>query len=116
MKRFIVVLCLIVSVCALGFPAQLQAGWDLHYLTDDGGQRTGCFITGSYQDGTRVSLVVMKDYSYALGLHNSTWGLKAGTKIDVRAFVRRPVADGKAIVLKNGTKPFGRYRLDTDWI
>lgn len=102
MKRFLTLfLCVLLSPTAAS--SKEVAGWELHYLKTDGGEANGCFMASTYQDGTRVSLVVMRDYSYALGLHNSSWGLKPGEKISVSAYVdRRVVANTQAEVLQNG--------------
>lgn len=79
------------------------AGWEIrHWITDR--TPTGCYMSGSFQDGTRFSIVVTTKYQWALGLSNSQWTLRKDGTTDVAAYVdRKFVASGKATHLNSTT-------------
>jgi hypothetical protein len=71
-------------------------GWQISRFPDNA-SATGCLMGGNYRDGTRLSIIVFKDYSWALALANKTWTLRKDGSTDVAAFVdNRLIASGKA--------------------
>jgi hypothetical protein len=70
-------------------------GWEiLHYPPD---APTGCIMGATFQDGTRLSIIVTPKYEWALGLWNATWNLTKNGATNVAVYVDRQfIASGKA--------------------
>jgi len=48
--------------------------WSVTLFPNDS-KPTGCIMGGSYKDGTRLSIIVGTDYSWAIGFANQSWKL-----------------------------------------
>ena len=71
-------------------------GWDVR-LFPEGNNATGCIMGETFQDGTRLSVVVTDKLDWALALSNNSWNLARGGATEVAAYVdRRFIAGGKA--------------------
>lgn len=93
----------LVTACLYSISAQAQsvnvAGWDVGRFVE-GNAAAGCMMTADYQGGTRVGIVMFRDYSWGLTLHNASWGLAKGSKVRVEAYVdTRPLTSGSAHII-----------------
>jgi hypothetical protein len=91
------------AVCLFSLQVQAEpirvAGWEIRTFPDSG-ERAGCMMSANYRDGTRMSIVMLRSYTWALGLANRSWGLVKGQKIRTSAYVdNRLIASGSAEVL-----------------
>lgn len=58
------------------------------------GQPIGCIMGGDYQDGTRFSIIVDTQYSWAIGLSNPSWKLVTNQTTDVAVYVDGQFIEG----------------------
>ena len=83
----------------LAYSANVE-GWEIRYFPEQG--PTGCIMGGTFQDGTRFSIIVSTKYEWALALSNANWNLQKDGTTDVAAYVDRHfIASGKAAHLTN---------------
>jgi hypothetical protein len=94
LARLIAILLISLSTAAYGYDVE---GWDVRQFPDERNP-LGCIMGGTFQDGTRLSVIVMSDkLEWAIGLSNQSWRLAKGKSTDVAAYVdRRFIASGKA--------------------
>lgn len=94
---------LAIAACLFSIPAQAQsinvAGWDVAPIAE-GSAGSGCMMAADYDGGTRVGLVMFRDYSWGITLYNASWRLTEGSKVKVEAYVdNRPLASGTADIV-----------------
>lgn len=94
----------IVAACLCSISAYGQsvnvAGWDVAPVAE-GTASSGCMMAADYEGGTRVGLVMFRDYSWGITLHNPKWGLAKGSKVKVEAYVdNRPLASDTAHIIE----------------
>lgn len=76
--------------------------WQIRYFSPGNAAATGCIMGGDFRDGTRLSVIVSKEYEWALGLINPKWNLRKDGATDVAVYVDQQfVASGKATHLNN---------------
>src|SRR5689334_22870003 len=69
--------------------------WEIRYFPE--AAPAGCIMGGNYVDGTRLSIVVSKNYQWGLGLSNQKWNLQKDGSTDVAVFVdQKFIVSGKA--------------------
>jgi len=96
----IAVLLFSTSTSALAYTVDI-GGWQIRYFLPDR-VATGCIMGGNYKDGTRLSILVSKQYEWGIGLSNARWNLKKGGTTDVAAYVDEQfIASGKATHLSS---------------
>src|SRR5262245_34822889 len=89
------------ATASLAFTANVE-GWDVRHFAAPNKQVTSCIMGADFQDGTRFSIIVTSNYSWALGLANKEWKLRKGGTTDVAAYVDGQfIASGKAEHLTN---------------
>ena len=91
-----------VALCdALAYSANVE-GWDVRHFEVANKPPTACIMGATFQDGTRFSIIIFNDYSWALGLANKEWKLRKGGATDVAAYVDGQfITSGKAEHLTN---------------
>ena len=67
-------------------------GWEVNYFPDNKAP-SGCIMTGDFQDGSRLSVLVSKSYEWGLGFANAKWHLQKGASTMMAAYI-----DGKLVV------------------
>jgi hypothetical protein len=85
---------LLSTVGSLAYKAEVE-GWLVQDFSID--KMVACIMGRSYEDGTRLSIVVSNTYEWALGAANQGWNLKKDATTDIAVYVdRKFVASGKA--------------------
>jgi hypothetical protein len=98
-KFFLFAAFLLTPQAALSYDV---AGWKVTVFPSSG-PSDGCVMQSDFDDGSRVGIIMLKNYNWALGLSNPKWGLKPEERISTAAFVDgRPIAQGEAVVLSTG--------------
>ncbi|HXF53217.1 MAG TPA: hypothetical protein VNK52_03750 [Hyphomicrobiaceae bacterium] len=95
MKAFLIAFLTLLLFAEAG-RAQDVVGWQINRYPERGVPQ-GCMAGANYRDGTRLSIIVTRNYDWGLGLANSSWNLKTGASTTVVAYVDgRIIASGKA--------------------
>jgi hypothetical protein len=87
-----------IALLFLSAPAHAYTveGWDVR-LFPEAQKATGCIMGGTFQDGTRLSVVVTETLDWSLALSNNSWNLSQGGVTPIAAYIdRRLIAEGKA--------------------
>ena len=92
----IVILLLLPANPSLAY-RQTVGQWEISEFPSSGGSPLGCIMGGTYQDKTRLSIIVTTQYEWALGLSNLAWNLQKDGTTDVAVFVdQKFITSGKA--------------------
>jgi hypothetical protein len=91
-----------IAMLVTAFPASAYdvAGWSLSPYPVEA--PTGCGMFGSEQEGTRLGVIVSRNYEWWLGLHNPSWHSTPGAVTTIAAFVdNKFLVRGRAISVTN---------------
>ena len=68
MRLFLIAAFLLASVGTSSAYTVDIGSWQIRYFSPGNAAATGCIMGGDFQDGTRLSIIVSKEYEWALGL------------------------------------------------
>lgn len=90
---------LLSATCGLAYKADVD-GWAIGNVATTDPVFVGCVMSRSYQDQTRLSILVSTQYEWAIGAANETWNMQKAAITDFAVHIDgKFVASGKATSL-----------------
>jgi hypothetical protein len=83
--RFVVMLASVLIASSQAQSAE-DSNWKISYFPNDA-KPAGCIMTGDYQSGSRLGIVINTKYEWGMTVSNPAWKLKVDEKFDVAVAV-----------------------------